>query len=708
MIIDPPVITEKIFHHSRNPEYRAPFGAVSTGTYVDLAVDVFFECYEVKLCYSYGLYSFSYSELQMFPIEGNPNRFHTQIRMPGESGLFFYWFRIQAAAPAPDSAMPGGTGRDNQGHAAKLPPAVSYYVLSRHKADGTGRISDVPSRIGAHEDRYPAAFQITVFRKGFKTPDWFKGALLYQVFPDRFSRGKSYVPGQMQAAKTADERIYHEDWNEEVDIHGKPQTGYLACDFFGGTLEGITDHIPYLKDLHIDCLYLNPIFEARSNHRYDTADYMSADPMLGGNEAFVSFSEQMKKDKIAFLMDGVFSHTGADSRYFNKLARYEERGAYQTAEGKGSSKYSSWYSFSRDAGGKLTYDSWWGFTDLPNVNENDLSFREYILGRQGVIESWLTRGAGGFRLDVSDELPDSFLRELRMVVKEQTDQQGIVLGEVWEDASNKISYGAYRDFLLGNTHDSVMGYTFRDTLLGFLMGAFAAQNMNARLESYRENYPPEAYYCIMNLVSSHDVPRAITVVSGVPDPGDREKQRLLSLSDAAWKRGLALTRLALVIQMGYIGSPCIYYGDEIGMQGYRDPFNRRTYPWDHISDSQKEQLAFYQDVTGLRRRYPVLRTGDYRTLWAKDDVYIFERFLDDQRNDFFGKPCEGARRVVFAINRSEINTCSFTLKEHVADVAISLKRDIIEEDFAREKVLADDAPSTILIKPLSYQILVYL
>jgi len=709
MITDHPDKAEQMYHFSRSPEYRSPFGAVSTGTYVDLSLDVFFPCEEVKLCYSYGLYSFSYSELLMYPLAEHPDRYHTNIRMPGEPSLFFYWFRVKRAAPLQDNTT-GHRFSDHFGAvapAAKTTAAVLFYVLSRHKADGTGRVSEVPSRIGAHEDRYPAAFQITVFHKDFQTPDWFKGTLLYQIFPDRFSRGEAYVPNQMQAAKLADERIYHDDWYEDVDIHGKPQTGYLACDFFGGTLEGIAEKIPYLKSLHIDCLYLNPIFEARSNHRYDTADYMSADPMLGGNASFSRFSEQMQKNDIPFLLDGVFSHTGADSRYFNKLARYEERGAYQTAEGKGSSEFSSWYSFSRDDTGHLSYDSWWGFADLPNVNENDLSYREYILGKQGVIESWLTRGTGGFRLDVSDELPDSFLRELRSVVKEHTDNKGIILGEVWEDASNKISYGSYRDFLLGNTHDSVMGYTFRDVLLGFLMGAFPAQYFNGRLESYRENYPPQAYYCIMNLISSHDVPRAITVFSGAPDPGDREKQLALFLNESQMIKGLALMRLALVIQMGYVGSPCIYYGDEIGIQGYRDPFNRRTYPWDRLTQMQKEQLAFYQDITGLRRKYPVLRTGAYKTLWAQEDVYIFERYLDDKAKDFFGKPCEGVHRVIFAINRSEKNVFSFTIDKHIKYFAISLDHDIIVENSNMEKVLTDNIPFQTVLKPLSYQIFVY-
>lgn len=696
---------DQLFHYSRSPEYRFPFGAVAAGTSVELAIDVYLPCNEVRLCYSYGLYSFSYCETVMELIPGQPSRYKTRVRMPGEPGLFFYWFSV-SAINGQSSGVPNAAGSDHSSKTLTAPESSRiYYVMSRHKADGTGRVSTVPSRIGAHEDRYPAAFQITVFRKDFKTPDWFKGAVMYQIFPDRFRRGASYSQERMQTARIAQERIYHEDWYEDVDIHGKPETGYLACDFFGGTLDGIAEKIPYLKDLHIDCLYLNPIFEARSNHRYDTADYMSPDPMLGGKEAFETFAAGMQESGIAFILDGVFSHTGADSRYFNKLSRYPEAGAYQNAESGISSKYSSWYSFFRDEAGRLSYNSWWGFSDLPNVNENDLTYRDYIVGEEGVIKSWLGRGANGFRLDVSDELPDSFLRELRIAVKESTNAQGVILGEVWEDASNKISYGSYRDFLLGNTHDSVMGYTFRDAVLGYISGASSAQDMNARLESYRENYPPEAYYCIMNLISSHDVPRAITVARGAPDPGDREKQRTLFLDEAAWKKGLALMRIALIIQMGYIGSPCIYYGDEIGMQGYRDPFNRRTYPWDRLEASQKEHLDFYREATGLRRQYPVLRTGAYRTLFAKNNVYIFERFLTSDGLDFFGNACVGPRHVVIAVNRSDSEAFRFLLGSEKNSIFISMETET-GECLTAQSVM-QNALKTVHLLPLQYQILTF-
>ncbi len=681
-----------VYHRSRSLTYRDPFGAVSTGRYVRLSIDVHAPVREVRLCSAYGLYSFAYGELRMDEEEETPGRYSVRVRMPGEACLFFYWFSLTPA----DSDAKGVT-----------PPSKVFYVLSRHHADGTGRISDTPSRIGAHEDRYPAAFQITVYDASFTTPDWFKGAVMYQIFPDRFRRGSSFSFEAMTKARPAPERIYHKEWAEEVDIHGTTETGYLACDFFGGDLEGVAESRPYLEALHIDCLYLNPIFEARSNHRYDTADYTSTDPVLGGERAFSTFSNSMQKAGIRYLLDGVFSHTGADSRYFNRLGRYAEPGAYQEAADGKKSRFSSWYSIRKSAEGKIEYDSWWGFSDLPNVNENDLSYREYLFGENGVIPTWLLKGASGFRLDVSDELPDAFLREMRASVKSFTSGDGVVLGEVWEDASNKISYGSYRDFLLGRTHDSVMGYTFRDAVLGFLSNALDAQNLNARLESFRENYPPEAYYCIMNLISSHDVPRAITVMSGNPDPGSRELQKDLTLTPDQQRIGMSKMRLALILQMGYVGNPCIYYGDEVAMEGYRDPFNRRTYPWDATSLAQRELLAFFRNVTGLRRQYPVLKTGMYRTRFSSGDVFLFERYLDSEGKDLFGREVQGVRHVLFAVNRNELTSACFSLTLVNEEIQVTPEPAAKFPEARDEEVQSFGVTCQITIEPLSYRVIAF-
>ena len=326
----------------------------------------------------------------------------------------------------------------------------------------------------------------------------------------------------------------------------------------------------------VSVIYLNPIFEARSNHRYDTADYLKIDPLLGTQADFGDLCSAARSRGIRIILDGVFNHTGADSRYFNKYNRYAEVGAWQEANGAGISPYSSWYSFTR-SDGQVSYDAWWGFAELPGVNEQDLNYRDFITGPDGVVRHWLRLGASGWRLDVSDELPDFFLRAIRRAVKEEKDDAAVI-GEVWEDASNKISYGHYRDFLLGQTHDTVMNYPFQRALIGWLSGHFSAMWLHHQLETLREHYPKPAFYAAYNLISSHDIERALTTLAGDPDPGSREEQARLHLSKEQRTLGEKLMRLAVLFQMVYPGCPVIYYGDEIGMEGYRDPFNRRTFP----------------------------------------------------------------------------------------------------------------------------------
>jgi len=645
--------SNSVIHCSRSSEYRSPFGAQKTGSYVDLAIDVYCKVDEVVLCYAYGLYSLSYNELRCTRKEADGKRWCARLRMPSEPGLLFYWFCLRSSHEDIEKIV------DKEYHDLLYRKfeenrTYLYYVACWEKKDGEGKFAFSAPRVGVHEDKYPHAFQITVYDKEFTTPDWMKGAVMYQIFPDRFSRDKDFSFEVMKKSETErPERVLHEDWYEDVDIYGKEPAGYLACDFFGGSLKGIAEKAQYLKELNIDVLYLNPICEARSNHRYDTADYMNVDPLLGGIDGYKSFRTTMKESGILYILDGVFSHTGADSRYFNKFRRYPGSGAYSAFADGEESRYASWYSFWRHEDGQVDYDSWWGFPDLPNVREDDLSYRDFILGPSGVVSSWLRGGASGIRLDVSDELPDSFLREMRSCVKSATDGEGLVLGEVWEDPTTKISYGNYRDFAFGRTHDSVMGYPFRETLLGFLKGDISAQEWALTMERMRENYPDEMFFCMMNLISSHDVPRAITVLAGKPDPGDRELQKKTPLTDEEYTKGLALMKLAFFVQMTYPGCPCIYYGDEIGMEGYRDPFNRRTYPWGKETGKQLCQLEEYRKLSHLRREHEVLKNGDVRILYAKDDALIYERYLDKNGKDHFGRNCQGSNNALCIINRSD-------------------------------------------------------
>lgn len=669
------------FHASRSLEYRSPFGAQPTDTEVTIRFDASKGSKEVTFCYAYGLYGFSYHEEPMHKIktvstEKGTKRYETRLMLPHEPGLVFYWFRMKVAE---EVTLEDGT--------VTTAVHTKYYVMEGDTEDGSGKLYHEPPRIGADEDKYPYAWQITTYVRDYKTPDHMKGALIYQIFPDRFARDSEFTVERMMNASPREERVYHEDWYEDVDIKGKPSTGYLACDFFGGSLKGIEEHLDYIKSLGIDIIYLNPIFEARSSHRYDTADYLSVDPMLGGNEAFDSFRKACDSKGIKLILDGVFSHTGADSRYFNKFNRYEGTGAFEAYEKGKESKYRSWYNFYKNEDGYTVYDSWWGFPDLPNVDENNLSYRRFIFGEGGVVDTWMSRGASGLRLDVSDELPDSFIRQMRDVIKRKTDGEGMLVGEVWEDASNKCSYGSYRDFMLGTSHDSVMGYTFRTTVLEFLQGYVSAKVFNSRLEGYRERYPMESYYCIMNLLSSHDVPRFYTMMSKPYDTDNKEDQQKIKVPEAEASKCADLCKLGYAIQIGYIGAPCVYYGDEILMDGYKDPFNRRTYPWGKVDGENAEHLDYVRKLAKLRVDNRVLKTGFYRTLYTSENVIAFERYLDNENRDFFGEsvmPSQGARKVVVIINRGhegvyfKLDDSTNSLKiEELESPAVSLSSDVI-------------------------------
>lgn len=640
----------RCMHASRLPEYRLPFGAQPCASDVDIFFDCYKEAANVTFCYTYGLYGFSYHEEPMYSVSGL-GRYHVKLMLPNEPSILFYWFRFNVAGDQKD--LPDYLKVINDvDPGAPAPQITLYYGAAADTPNGEGTLYREPPRVGAEEDKYPYAFQITVYNKDFRTPEFLKGAMIYQIFPDRFSRETAFDYDKMINIDPRQERIYHREWSEDVDTKGKPETGYLACDFYGGSLKGIEEKLDYIKELGINVLYLNPIFEARSSHRYDTADYLNVDPILGGTAAFMSLQNACKERGIKIVLDGVFSHTGADSRYFNKFGRYDGVGAYKSFSEGTESRYRSWYNFYRNQDGSVGYDSWWGFPDLPNVNEDDLSYRNFVFGKDGVVDTWLSRGASGFRLDVSDELPDSFIRQMRTAVKEKLGNEGAVIGEVWEDASNKCSYGSYRDFMLGNTHDSVMGYTFRHILLDFLCGYIDADIANARFEGFRERYPKEAYYAMMNLVSSHDVPRIMTMLSKPFDTDDRDIQREFKVSAQDYDVISDLSKMAFAFQICYIGASCVYYGDEVLMEGYKDPFNRRTYPWNRINKKQKDALLYFRRIARLRTENACLRTGYYETLMAEGGTFAFVRYLKEGK-DAFGKEAIGAKAVVFVMNRSD-------------------------------------------------------
>ena len=452
-------------------------------------------------------------------------------------------------------------------------------------------------------------WQLTVYDPSFQTPACIKGSVFYQIFPDRFCEGveNKHMPFS--------DRIYRADKHAEPFWQPNEDGGHLNHDYFGGDLKGIQSKLPYLHHLGVNYIYLNPIFEAHSNHRYNTANYLNVDPLLGSNRDFEELCQAAARYGIGIVLDGVFSHTGSDSIYFNKEGRYGSKGAWRDPH----SPYRSWYDFAPYYKGG--YRSWWGFETLPEVNEEDPSYARFITGEGGVIDTWLRRGAAGFRLDVADELPDSFIQQIRTAVKRVSPDK-FLLGEVWEDATTKFGYGHRRTYLLGNGLDSVMNYPFKNAVLGFVCGGDAADAADQIL-SICEHYPAPALHTALNFLSTHDTERALTVIADEP-AGDRgrEWQSGRSVTGEAYEEGLILLKMAYAIIFTLPGVPCVHYGDEIGMQGYRDPFNRGYYLWDSHEDRLRPVIA---QLAQLRQSCEAFREGELRVLRAEGGILHYQR-----------------------------------------------------------------------------------
>lgn len=498
-------------------------------------------------------------------------------------------------------------------HFAAKDPGLYFYYFSVDTWRGTLKLLRGWGGEGTLQGG-DSLWQLTVYDRGFTTPDWAAGGIIYQIFPDRFYNSGIKKPDIPSGRKI------HEKWGEQPDWEPDSNGKITNTDYFGGDLRGIEEKLEYIKSLGVTCIYLNPIFESHSNHRYDTADYTKIDPLLGTEDDFKSLCAAAKKFGIRIVLDGVFNHTGSDSVYFNRGKRYPGDGAYNSKE----SPYYPWYHFKNWPD---DYDCWWDFTTLPNVDELNPDYSRYINGHGGVIQKWLDDGASGWRLDVADELPDKFLDNLRAAAKlKNTD--ALITGEVWEDASNKTAYGKRRRYLLGHQLDSVMNYPFRSAILGFLTGAKPADMMELIL-TIIENYPPQVLRILMNNIGTHDTERALTVLAGEPLRGHgRRWQSAAHLTRERRKRGLRLMRLAALMQYTLPGVPCIYYGDETGMEGYGDPFNRACYPW---GGEDTDLVEWYKRLGKLRTGCSCLKEGVFAPLAADGNVLAYTRGDENDR-----------------------------------------------------------------------------
>ncbi len=452
-------------------------------------------------------------------------------------------------------------------------------------------------------------WQQTVYLKDYKTPDWLDGGIIYQIFPDRF-----YFSGENKK-NIPEDRYICTDWEKQPEYRQPiDDICRLGNDYYCGDLLGIEKKLDYLKELGVNCIYLNPVFEAHSNHRYNTADYMKIDPMLGDEKALCSLIKKAEKKGINIILDGVFSHTGDDSVYFNKYNRYNSIGAYNSSD----SKYVNWFKFKSYPD---DYHSWWGIETLPETVEDNADFSDFITGENGVLRYWLKKGIKGWRLDVADELPDGILDKIRTAVKAEG-EENYLLGEVWEDASNKISYGTRRRFLRGKQLDSVMNYPFANAIVDYLRDGNADKLMNTVLQVV-ENYPPQSVKLLMNHIGTHDTARILTRLgTDRLNLSDRGSQAELVLNDDEYKKGTELLKLAAVLQFTFPGIPSVYYGDEAGMQGGSDPFCRAGYPW---GKENKEILDFYKKLGSIRRGSKAFCSGEFIPIMADSSVIAFMR-----------------------------------------------------------------------------------
>ncbi len=568
-------------HDSRDPFYRAPAGAQPCGATVRL-----------RLRAAGGK-----PDTVSVRVWDGAERFYPMSPLPNDGDCY------EAVLTMPDT------------------PRLLWYDFQA-RADGQffwyGNAEDGLGGLGAPVYGQARSFQITVYDPAFAAPAWSRGAVWYQIFPDRFARGERGANLPLPEGRT-----YHAEWSEPPNLLIDSGSGdNVAHDFFGGTLSGIREKLPYLASLGVTALYLNPIFHAATNHRFDTTDWKRIDPALGTEDDFHALCDAAAALGVRIVLDGVFSHAGSESPFFRDARVRED------------SLHRDWFTFTQ---WPSVYKSWWGFQTLPEINKNSPEVRRYFLtGEDAVVKKWPRAGASGWRIDVADELPMDYLAQLRKSVKAAR-EDAIVIGEVWEDASNKVSYGDMRCYCLGDTLDGVMNYPLREAAIEFLTGRTGAHAFKRRMDSLYENYPAPFAGALLNVLGTHDRPRILNVLACVDGENlPRADRALLRLTKQ--QRELAKKRLALMLAIvtAMPGMPCVYYGDEAGMEGAADPYNRCTYPWD---GEDAEILILYKEAIHKKKTVPALTDGTLALEALTDDVLVIARAM-------------GGSAWVTAVNRS--------------------------------------------------------
>lgn len=591
-------------YNSRLESDKLPYGAITSGTTVNFrfhaapgisAVTLVIE----KRKLEGNQETLDYAEVARVPLKRLIEKGHDQAWEAnyhfGDISVYGYYFEYQV----------GGKTFIYQNNGDPI-------FWTREKgSDGLGSVSEKPANL-----RRIRRYRQTVYSPDFSVPEWSRDAVYYYIFPERFRNGDKSNDPKVGVDTYQDQAVeVHKNWLEKPFRPGTNDgSDNVYCnDFFGGDIAGIIEKLDYIKSLGANTLYITPMFRAASNHKYDTIDYKNIDPHFGSNEDFIHLTREAEKRGIRVIPDTSLNHTGSDSLYFDRYAKYDSHGAFRGAKVQPDSPYADWYRFDTSKSDPdKQYTGWIGVQDLPEIDKSSPSFRQYVYGADdSVMKIWLDRGAAGWRMDVAPWVPDDFWREWRKAIKAHK-PDALTIAETYFDASK---------FLLGDEFDTTMNYIFSNTVQAYAGGG-DARALYQNIELMREEYPQQSFYALMNLLSSHDVPRALYQFGYLDEDSSANAITLA-------KRRL---RLAAFFQMTFPGAPAIYYGDEVGVTGGEDPYNRATYPWaDQGGHPDTNLLAGYRKLTQLRADYPILRHGSLSSPLLLDEHLIVLLRRDDKQ-----------------------------------------------------------------------------
>lgn len=629
----PLVISDKLalslHHDSRQLADKSPFGAIKAGTQVRFGMTSLPGLKNLKLVIEKRKLEgdqevLEYSEIARLPMHASATDKHGNVHWSStyqfdDVSVYGYYFEIKIG----DKTYVYQNNRD------------AIYWTREKGSNGLGMVNEKPA-----SNQRIRRFRHTVYSPNFVVPSWAKDVVYYYIFPDRFRNGDASNDPKPGVNTYHDQPIeFHKNWLDKPFLNGTGDgsDNVYSNDFFGGDIAGIIEKLDYIADLGANALYITPMFTAASNHKYDTADYKNIDPAFGSNEDFTRLTVEAAKRGIRVIPDTSLNHSGSDSLYFDRYAKYSSNGAFRGEKIQAHSAYASWYTFdSAHSDPNKQYKGWAGTPDLPELNKASPEYRRFAFAdADSVTRLWLDRGAAGWRMDVAPWVSDDFWREWRKVVKQQK-PDAVTIAETWFDASK---------YFLGDTFDSAMNYIFRNTVLDYAAGG-KANALYHNIELMREAYPPQSFFAMMNLLSTHDQPRALHhfgYVSETTDPATIivAKQR---------------QRLAMFFQMMFPGSPTIYYGDEVGLTGGEDPFNRAAYPWaDQGGKPDLQMLADVKAMLKVRKENAVLRHGSIAApLYIDEHVIVLARQL-------------GNSWAITATNNDKIdNTITFKIPKSAA------------------------------------------